>query len=92
MPGIRMVIKFGNKFRKAYDKAPANIRLAFDNRYRLFLQNHFEPLLSNHALSGKYRGYRSINITGDWRAIFREIGNYQLVIFETLGTHSQLYK
>lgn len=87
-----MIVKFRSKFRKNYDKAPAKIRLAFDNRYRLFQQNRFDPILNNHVLSGKYQGRRSINITGDWRAIFREIGNYQLVIFETLGTHSQLYK
>ena len=33
--------------------------------------------------------YRSINISGDWRAVFEQ--NNDEVYFVTLGTHSQLY-
>ena len=87
-----MIIKTKKKFTKNFEKAPANIKLAFSQRVDIFRNNPFDPLLNNRALSGKYQGSRSINITGNWRAIFQEARNYQLVIFETLGTHSQLYK
>lgn len=43
-------------------------------------------------LKGSYLGFRSINITGDWRAIYSEEKNKKgdkTVIFEVLGTHSQ---
>ena len=73
-------------------KADKKIQSAFFERLRLFEDNPFYPMLDNHRLTGKYEGCRSINITGDWRAIFREFENYGLVSFETLGTHSQLYK
>jgi mRNA-degrading endonuclease YafQ of YafQ-DinJ toxin-antitoxin module len=33
----------------------------------------------------------SINITGDWRAIYMPINNNE-VLFIAFGTHSQLYK
>lgn len=53
--------------------------------------NH--PGLHNHALSGKYAGYRSINVTDDWRAIFREerSGEATVVKFSQIGTHKELY-
>ena len=87
-----MRIEFSDEFHKQYRKAPPKIQNAVDKRVALFAQEPFYPLLNNHLLKGRYQGKRSINITGDWRAVFREFNNYQLVIFETLGTHSQLYK
>ena len=87
-----MIIRYRNKFLKQLDKKPAKIRLAFVQRAKIFEKDRFDYLLNNHALGGKYQGCRSINITGDWRAIFREFDNYSVVSFETLGTHSQLYK
>lgn len=87
-----MQIKFSKKFDKQYDGAPNKIRNAFDERLDLFLKNKFHPLLNNHALKGEYEGHRSLNITGDWRAIFRELNSGKITYFEILGTHSQLYK
>lgn len=49
------------------------------------------PMLRNHSLSGKYKGCRSINVSGDWRAIFREYKGGAVIYFEMLGTHSELY-
>ena len=90
-----MLLRFSGKFSKTYDKAPYKIRDAFDTRLKLFLENPYHPQLNNHPLSGKYRGYRSINVTGDWRAIFsqqQEEDDGLVTIFEVIGTHSQLYK
>lgn len=89
-----MNIRFGKKFGKQYKKAPDFIREAVDSRIILFKNNPLEPVLHNHALTGNFKGYRSINITGDWRAIFFESSenNARIVIFIGLGTHSQLYK
>lgn len=85
-----MPINFAKTFRKQYDKAEQKIKSTFDARFELFLINPFHPQLNNHALTGKFKGYRSINITDDWRAIYSE--NRGAIIFELLGTHSQLYK
>jgi len=89
---MRIRVKFSKKFGKQYDKAPAKIRKSFDKRLRLFLQDKFTPQINNHPLIGKFQGNRSINITGDWRAIFREFKSGQLIYFDLLGTHNQLYK
>jgi len=87
-----MRARFDRKFKKNLEKAPANIQQAFQNRLDLFLNNPSHPLLRNHALKGVYQNYRSISVTGDWRAIFKFIDEEETVIFIQLGTHSQLYK
>lgn len=89
-----MKIKFTKSFKKQYQKAPSKIQKIFDRKITLFIKNRYNPLLRNHALSGKLRGYKSINITGDWRAIFIENKRNKKVvaIFVLLGTHSKLYK
>ncbi len=87
-----MKIDYSHKFIREFKKTPRKIQIAFRNRLKIFLHDKFHPLLNNHSLTGKYQNYRSINITGDWRAIFRELNSGKLIYFEALGTHSQLYK
>lgn len=88
-------VDYTNNFDKQLKRAPLDIKRAFQKRYELFISNPFHPILHNHQLIGLYKRCRSINITGDWRAVFREeiksdgdIG----IFFISLGTHSQLYK
>lgn len=57
----------------------------------MFISHNFDSVLNNHALKGLYFGCRSINVTGDWRAVYEEVDS-QTVNFVDLGTHSQLYK
>lgn len=86
-----MQIRYTREFKKQYARAPKKIRQAFKNRRNLFLENPQSPILNNHKLKGILKGYRSINITGGWRAVYSEHGK-KIIIFEILGTHSQLYK
>jgi addiction module RelE/StbE family toxin len=83
-------ITFHNKFWKIYDKLPKNIQKKTQERITLFSQSPFHPLLKNHKLSGEFRNHHSINITGDYRAIYIE--NQNNYIFQILGTHSEIYK
>lgn len=85
-------VDFSKRFEKDLKKAPIKIKNAFRQRLEIHLTDKFNPLLNNHALIGRFEGYRSINITGNWRAIFRELENGEVVYFDLLGTHSQLYK
>lgn len=90
-----MKVKFGRKFVKQYDKADQKIKNAVKKRVAIFRTNQLFPILKNHQLTGKYSIYRSINITGDWRALYTQYRNEEgetVVLFEILGTHSQLYK
>lgn len=89
-----MPIRFSKAFSKQYEKADKRIKSAFEKRLKLFKNNLQNPLLNNHPLTGKYKDCRSINITGDWRAIYIESREDRefVIIFIALGTHSQLYK
>ena len=86
-----MILYHSKKFGKQFKKLPENLRSAFDSRVRLFLIDKYHPALNNHLLRGEYFGCSSINITGDYRAIFRESDSGQAVIFLEIGDHHQLY-
>lgn len=83
-------IEFSSIFNKKLKKVPTEIKLAFTDVFELFLENPKNEILRNHALKAKYSGMRSINVTDDWRALYRE--EPERIIFFDIGTHSQLYK
>jgi len=87
-------IDFSKRFDKQFKKSPLEIKIAFRKRIKLFIQDPLDPQLRNHQLRGVLQGYKSINITGDWRALYSELkrGNEIIIVFEMLGKHSQLYK
>lgn len=85
-----MRLQFYKHFEKQYKKLRESEQKRVKERLVLFLQDEFNPILNNHSLEGRYRGYRSINITGDLRAVYkRTSGNTR--IFVAVGTHPQLY-
>ena len=85
-------VDFSRRFEKDLKKASLKIKKAFRSRLEICLTDKFNPILNNHLLTGKFLGCRSINITGDWRAVYRELNGGEIVYFDLLGTHSQLYK
>ena len=85
-----MKIQLHKNFIKQYKKRRA-LQKRIDERLALFRINSFDPLLNNHGLTGKYKGCRSINITGDFRGIYEIIDN-DTVRFVDVDTHSNLYK
>lgn len=85
-----MNIETTKAFDKQYAKLNIKVKLAFKQRVTLFKANPFDTKLRNHALKGKYLGYRSIDITGDVRALYTVHGD-TVIIFGFIGTHSQLY-
>lgn len=85
-----MIIQTTKHFDKQYEKLSPNIKQQFNKRLTLFVADPFSEALRNHALKGKYLGYRSIDIGGDIRAIYTTRGEV-VIIFGFIGTHSQLY-
>lgn len=85
-----MKIEYHKKFIKLFNKSPRKIQLKFYEKLELFNQDPFNPILDNHSVDGVYPGWRSINITGDYRALFEPLSSYK-VMFMKIGTHSELY-
>ena len=77
-------------FKKEFQKLPIKIQKQFFERADLFLKNQSHPLLNNHSVHSAYPGWRSINITGDYRALY-EVIDEGIVVFMKIGTHSELY-
>jgi len=85
-----MQISFSNKFKKQYKKLPNYIRDKFDQKLLIFSENKNDLILDNHKLHGKFKNFKSIDITGDIRAIYEEIDKNSMH-FVSIGSHSKLY-
>jgi addiction module RelE/StbE family toxin len=85
-----MQLEYSPEFKKQWAKMPKKIRARALERLALLSEDQFSPLLYNHKLVGRYASHRSINVTGDWRIIYRQINDDTLRL-RVIGTHSQLY-
>lgn len=85
-----MQLKRDRAFKRQYKKLDRALRERFEERLYLLTSDEANPLLDNHKLHPPYEGYRSINVTGDVRLIYKKIGadTYYL---RAIGTHHQLY-
>ncbi len=86
-----MIIYLHNDFEKRYSKLNKKEREKCKTRLNLFRIDPFSPLLNNHPLHGIYEGYRSINIGGDLRAIYK-LTQKDVAMFIAIGTHAHLYE
>ncbi|TSA44274.1 type II toxin-antitoxin system RelE/ParE family toxin [bacterium] len=85
-----MTLNFSRRFEKQRAKFAKSIRQKLSDRLKLFATDPFHSLLENHPLHGTYAGCRSINITGDYRAIYYH-ENLDVVRFIAVGTHHDLF-
>ena len=85
-----MIVSFHKNFEKKLKKLRVSEKQKTRERLELFLQDQFHPLLENHPLRGDFVDYRSINVTGDLRAIFKFQSEGEC-IFVDIDTHSNLY-
>ncbi|XOB42520.1 MAG: type II toxin-antitoxin system YafQ family toxin [Candidatus Nealsonbacteria bacterium] len=86
-----MNIRFHKDFEKQYKKLQKKKKDRFKETIQIFFKDEFDPILNNHALKGKYKGYRSINVTGDLRAVYKRLVRDRAV-FIAIDSHSNLYK
>ena len=84
-----MDISYSKAFIKQAKKLSPGMRKKLLERVAIFSRNPLHPSLRNHALKGRWKGYRSIDITGDIRALYLQYGTE--AIFDAVGSHSQLY-
>ena len=85
-----MKIVFHRDFEKEYKKLTEKVKLKVKEKNLLFVVDPYNPSLNNHSLHGKYMGYRSFNITGDVRIVYKLLNN-NTALFAEIGTHSKLY-
>ena len=89
-----MQVIFHKYFIKRYKKLTPKIQKKFDAQLTIFYANKYDARLNNHALHGKFASYRSIDVTGDIRAVYKEIetkARRDNVVFADIGSHTELY-
>ncbi len=78
------------RFKKHYRKLSKELQNRTDERLALFAEDPFHSLLNNHPLHGKEKDNRSINVGGDYRIVYSEVGLSECLLLD-IGTHSELY-
>lgn len=86
-----MNIVFHKRFDKMACKLSPKVKAKMIERITLFSKDPINSVLRNNALNTPYKGSYSINITGDYRAIYYLVDD-QTAMFTHVGTHSQLYR
>jgi mRNA-degrading endonuclease YafQ of YafQ-DinJ toxin-antitoxin module len=85
-----MRILYKKSFEKRFKTLPEKVKRQFYRRLESFVANPFFEQLNNHQVDKAYPGYRSINVTGDYRALYYEEG--ETVLFALIGRHSEFGK
>ncbi len=85
-----MKVYFRNSFKKQYKKLPTKIQKKFAGRLDIYLTQESHMVLRIHTLKGNKYPLKSMNITGDYRALF--ISDKSKITFYEIGTHSELYE
>ena len=86
-----MKVAYSHDFEKQFASLDSRIKERFTAAIGVWTRDSFAKSLNNHALVGRYKGFRSINITGDYRAIYR-LKDPDTGVFVAIGKHSQLYR
>lgn len=85
-----MIVVYHRNFKKMFKKVPIAVQEKFYSCLVVFVKNPHHITLGNHPLSGEWITCRSINITGDIRAVYKEQDG-GVVQFVAIGSHSELY-
>ena len=86
-----MILVTTKYFEKRVAKLPKMIKVKLAEKIRLFMDGLYNIILNNHKLNGKYKNYRSINITGDYRMIYEQLPDNSVRLID-VGTHGELYE
>ena len=77
-------------FERQYKKLPQALQDKMWDRLSLLVADNLNPILNDHKLGYPFESFRSINITGDYRLVYKRIGQ-DTYYLRAVGTHNQLY-
>ena len=67
-----MILRYDPDFIEKLKGVNVKVRKSFKERIDLFNRDPSELQLNNHPLRDDWEGYRSIDVTDDWRAVYTE--------------------
>jgi addiction module RelE/StbE family toxin len=77
-------------FDKQMRKLPKELRNRVWERLALFDTAPLNPVLRDHKLSAPFEDCRSVNVTGDYRLVYKKL-DADTIELRAIGTHHQLY-
>ena len=77
-------------FRKQFAKLSQSLKSRVRERVHMLVTDSTHPLLHDHKLNPPFDGYRSINITGDYRLVYKKL-DAETYYLRAIGTHHELY-
>ncbi len=89
-----MNVKYSPSLLNMLKKHDVRIRKSFKEKITIFSKNPNDPELNNHSLREPYQDRKSIDITNDYRAHYKEIKEEDEIVayFVSLGTYQELYR
>ena len=84
------VIHHDRVFERQLRKLSQELQEKLKERLILLIRDASNTLLNDHKLGPPFESYRSINITGDYRLVYKCIGK-DVYYLRAVGTHHQLY-
>lgn len=85
-----MKFLFSSQFKKQFEKFSSKVQARVGERLQVFENDEFHPALNNHKLHGEYAKYRSINVGGNMRIVYRKVDS-KTCFFVAIGSHTKLY-
>ena len=77
-------------FERQYKKLSNELQERVGERLALLIADERNPLLNNHKLNPLFERYRSVNITGDYRLIYKKLAP-DVYFLRAVGAHHQLF-
>lgn len=91
---MKYEIDYSTKFKKDYKiikKRGYNISLLRKTIEILANGQELPTEYKDHALKGKFSGYRECHITSDWLLVYKIENNMLMLFLSRTGTHSDLF-
>ena len=86
-----MEFRRSKTFIKAYASLNLQQQKQVEAAVSLFAEDRSNPALRDHPMKGKMKGYRSLSAAWDLRIIYRQEGDYMIIILINVETHNQVY-
>ena len=80
-------------FKRIYKKKVKNnseLKKKFWDAIKLFTEDHFNPQLRTHKLTGKLSGLWAFSVSYDCRVIFKFIKGDEVLLID-IGSHDEVY-
>ncbi len=89
-----LTVKIANSFKKDFklaQKRGKDIEKIKAVMFKLQRQEQLEPYNRDHSLTGNFKDRRECHIEPDWLLIYKIDKEYQIIIFERTGSHSDIF-